>query len=157
MSERREPLLFGGSLTTTTEAENFPGFPEGADGPALMENMRAQAEQFGAEMIDDDIVFVDLTGDTKLLTDSVGIVHRARTVIVATGSGVRVTAQSGARISVWRQLWNHTEPRVSDQEPSISFCTSGGSSLPERTVKSVAVFGVSPMAMATSGEMPSTS
>ncbi|MEV0694119.1 thioredoxin-disulfide reductase [Streptomyces sp. NPDC050388] len=89
------PLLFGssifvgGSLTTTTEVENFPGFPEGVDGPVLMENMRAQAERFGAEMIDDDIVSVDLTGDIKLLTDSVGTVHRARTVILATGSGYR--------------------------------------------------------------------
>ncbi|OEJ97800.1 thioredoxin-disulfide reductase [Streptomyces thermolilacinus] len=90
-----EPLLFGssvfvgGSLTTTTEVENFPGFPDGVDGPALMENMRAQAERFGAEMIDDDIVSVDLTGDVKVLTDSAGTVHRARTVIVATGSGYR--------------------------------------------------------------------
>ncbi|MFI8792137.1 thioredoxin-disulfide reductase [Streptomyces sp. NPDC055105] len=90
-----KPLLFGssifvgGSLTTTTEVENFPGFPDGVDGPALMENMRAQAERFGAEMVDDDIVEVDLTGDIKLLTDSSGTVHRAKTVIVATGSGYR--------------------------------------------------------------------
>ncbi|MFH8738615.1 thioredoxin-disulfide reductase [Streptomyces sp. NPDC017964] len=90
-----KPLLFGssifvgGSLTTTTEVENFPGFPDGIDGPSLMENMRAQAETFGAEMIDDDIVEVDLTGDIKLLTDSSGTVHRAKTVIVATGSGYR--------------------------------------------------------------------
>ncbi|MFE5050383.1 thioredoxin-disulfide reductase [Streptomyces sp. NPDC056637] len=90
-----KPLLFGssifvgGSLTTTTEVENFPGFPEGVDGPALMENMRAQAMRFGAEMVDDDIVEVDLTGDIKLLTDSSGTVHRAKTVIVATGSGYR--------------------------------------------------------------------
>ncbi|WP_282700029.1 thioredoxin-disulfide reductase [Streptomyces sp. CC219B] len=90
-----KPLLFGssifvgGSLTTTTEVENFPGFPEGVDGPDLMRNMRAQAERFGAEMVDDDIVEVDLTGDIKLLTDSAGTVHRARTVIVATGSGYR--------------------------------------------------------------------
>ncbi|MFJ8769857.1 thioredoxin-disulfide reductase [Streptomyces clavifer] len=90
-----KPLLFGssifvgGSLTTTTEVENFPGFPQGVDGPVLMDNMRAQAERFGAEMIDDDIVSVDLTGDTKLLTDSAGTVHRAKTVIVATGSGYR--------------------------------------------------------------------
>ncbi|MET9956264.1 thioredoxin-disulfide reductase [Streptomyces sp. NPDC006339] len=90
-----KPLLFGssifvgGSLTTTTEVENFPGFPEGVDGPVLMENMRAQAEKFGAEMIDDDIVEVDLTGPVKLVTDSEGTVHRAKAVIIATGSGYR--------------------------------------------------------------------
>ncbi|WP_329384866.1 thioredoxin-disulfide reductase [Streptomyces sp. NBC_01716] len=90
-----KPLLFGssifvgGALTTTTEVENFPGFPDGVDGPVLMENMRAQAEKFGAEMVDDDIVSVDLTGSVKELTDSQGTVHRAKTVIVATGSGYR--------------------------------------------------------------------
>ncbi|MCX4545979.1 thioredoxin-disulfide reductase [Streptomyces sp. NBC_01565] len=89
------PLLFGssifvgGSLTTTTEVENFPGFPDGVDGPDLMDNMRAQAEKFGAEMIDDDIVSVNLTGDIKEVTDSEGTVHRARAVIIATGSGYR--------------------------------------------------------------------
>ncbi|WP_282703099.1 thioredoxin-disulfide reductase [Streptomyces sp. CC219B] len=90
-----KPLVFGGAifvggaLTTTTEVENFPGFPEGIDGPVLMENMRAQAEKFGAEMIDDDIVAVDLTGEIKTVTDTSGTVHRAKTVIVATGSGYR--------------------------------------------------------------------
>ncbi|MFE4636298.1 thioredoxin-disulfide reductase [Streptomyces sp. NPDC056773] len=90
-----KPLLFGssifvgGSLTTTTEVENFPGFPDGVDGPDLMDNMRAQAEKFGAEMIDDDIVSVDLSGEIKLLTDSEGTVHRAKAVIIATGSGYR--------------------------------------------------------------------
>ncbi|MEV0935002.1 thioredoxin-disulfide reductase [Streptomyces phaeochromogenes] len=89
------PLVFGGAifvggaLTTTTEVENFPGFPEGIDGPVLMENMRAQAEKFGAEMVDDDIVEVDLTGGIKTVTDTAGTVHRAKTVIVATGSGYR--------------------------------------------------------------------
>ncbi|MFJ3636001.1 thioredoxin-disulfide reductase [Streptomyces sp. NPDC090112] len=89
------PLLFGssifvgGSLTTTTEVENFPGFPNGIDGPDLMVNMRAQAEKFGAEMIDDDIVSVNLTGEIKEVTDSEGTVHRAKSVIIATGSGYR--------------------------------------------------------------------
>ncbi|WP_199548204.1 thioredoxin-disulfide reductase [Streptomyces sp. N35] len=89
------PLVFGGAvfvggaLTTTTEVENFPGFPQGIDGPDLMDNMRAQAEKFGAEMIDDDIVSVDLTGDIKEVTDSAGTVHRAKAVIVATGSSHR--------------------------------------------------------------------
>ncbi len=90
-----KPLLFGssifvgGSLTTTTEVENFPGFPDGIDGPDLMLNMRAQAEKFGAEMIDDDIVSVNLTGTIKEVTDSEGTVHRAKSVIIATGSGYR--------------------------------------------------------------------
>lgn len=90
-----KPLLFGssvfvgGSLTTTTEVENFPGFPAGVDGPDLMNRMRAQAERFGAEMIDDDITSVDLDGPVKFLTDASGTVHRARTVIIATGSDYR--------------------------------------------------------------------
>ncbi|WP_409474604.1 thioredoxin-disulfide reductase [Streptomyces sp. HC307] len=90
-----KPLVFGGaifvggSLTTTTEVENFPGFPEGIDGPVLMENMRAQAEKFGAEIVEDDVVEVDLTGDIKTVTDTAGTVHRDRAVIVATGSGYR--------------------------------------------------------------------
>jgi thioredoxin reductase (NADPH) len=90
-----KPLVFGGaifvggSLTTTTEVENFPGFPEGIDGPDLMLNMRAQAERFGAEIVEDDIVSVDLTGEIKEVTDTAGTVHRAKTVIVATGSGYR--------------------------------------------------------------------
>jgi thioredoxin reductase (NADPH) len=80
-----KPLLFGssifvgGSLTTTTEVENFRGFPEGVVGTVLMENMRARAEKLGAEMINDDIVAVDLTGDSKLLTESSGTVHREKT------------------------------------------------------------------------------
>jgi thioredoxin reductase (NADPH) len=70
----------------TTEVENFPGFQDGIMGPELMDSMRAQAERFGAELIPDDIVNVDLTGEIKTVTDTAGTVHRAKAVIVATGS-----------------------------------------------------------------------
>ena len=86
------PLVFegavtaGGALMNTTEVENFPGFQEGIMGPELMDNMRSQAERFGAELIPDDVIAVDLTGDIKTVTDSEGNVHRAKAVIVTTGS-----------------------------------------------------------------------
>ncbi|MFJ2743059.1 thioredoxin-disulfide reductase [Streptomyces sp. NPDC087440] len=87
-----KPLVFegavtaGGALMNTTEVENFPGFRDGIMGPDLMDNMRAQAERFGAELIPDDIVSVDLTGDIKTVTDTAGTVHRAKAVIISTGS-----------------------------------------------------------------------
>ena len=90
-----KPLVFegaleaGGALMNTTEVENFPGFPEGIMGPELMANMKAQAERFGAELIPDDVVAVDLAGEIKRVQDSEGTWHEARTVILAMGSGYR--------------------------------------------------------------------
>ena len=87
------PLVFegsqyGGALMTTTDVENFPGFPDGIMGPELMEHLRGQAERFGAELIPDDVTAVDLTDRIK--TVQVGEqTHRARAVIVATGSKYR--------------------------------------------------------------------
>jgi thioredoxin reductase (NADPH) len=88
------PLVFegsvtaGGALMNTTEVENFPGFRDGIMGPALMDEMRAQAERFGAELVADDIVEVDLTGDVKVVRTATDT-YTARTVILATGSGYR--------------------------------------------------------------------
>lgn len=79
----------GGALMTTTEVENFPGFREGIQGPDLMENMRAQAERFGAEIVTDDVTSMELTGEIKVLTDSMGNTYRAKAVVLATGSGYR--------------------------------------------------------------------
>ncbi|MEU7652166.1 thioredoxin-disulfide reductase [Micromonospora taraxaci] len=78
----------GGALMTTTEVENFPGFPDGITGPELMDNLRKQAGRFGAQFITDDVTRVDLTGDVK--TVWVGQqAYRARAVILATGSAWR--------------------------------------------------------------------
>ena len=90
-----EPLMFegavtaGGALMNTTEVENFPGFRDGIMGPDLMENMRAQAERFGTEIITDDVESVRLEDDIKVVTDSEGTEYRARAVILAMGSAYR--------------------------------------------------------------------
>lgn len=90
-----QPLVFegsitaGGALMNTTEVENYPGFAEGIMGPDLMANMRAQAERFGAELVADDVVAMDLTGPIKTVTDSEGTTHSARSVVLAMGSGYR--------------------------------------------------------------------
>ncbi|MFI7068877.1 thioredoxin-disulfide reductase [Micromonospora sediminicola] len=78
----------GGALMTTTEVENFPGFPDGITGPELMDNLRKQADRFGAQFLTDDVTRVDLTSDIK--TAWVGEqAHQARAVILATGSAWR--------------------------------------------------------------------
>ena len=88
------PLVFegsvtaGGALMNTTEVENFPGFRDGIMGPALMDEMRGQAERFGAELGADDVVEVGLTRDVKVVKTATET-HTARAVILATGSGYR--------------------------------------------------------------------
>jgi thioredoxin reductase (NADPH) len=88
------PLVFegsvtaGGALMNTTEVENFPGFRDGIMGPALMDEMRAQAERFGAELVSDDIVSMDLTGEVKQVSTATDT-YSARAVILATGSAYR--------------------------------------------------------------------
>ena len=79
----------GGALMNTTEVENFPGFPDGVMGPDLMMQMRAQAERFGAELVADDVVALDLSGPVKTVTLGEGQVVSARSVILAMGSAYR--------------------------------------------------------------------
>lgn len=90
-----QPLLYegsvtaGGALMNTTDVENFPGFPEGIMGPDLMDAMRKQAARFDVDIVTDDIVDMQLTGDIKVLKDGAGNEIRARAVILATGSAYR--------------------------------------------------------------------
>lgn len=79
----------GGELMKTTEVENFPGFPEGIMGPGLMANFQEQAEKFGTEVVYDDVVSVDLSGDVKIVKTGLGETFEAKTVILATGAAYR--------------------------------------------------------------------
>jgi len=86
----------GGALMQTTEVENFPGFPGAVMGPELMDAMRKQAERFGAELVSDDVIAVDLAADPKVVrTDSEA--YRARAVIIATGSRYRELGVPGEK------------------------------------------------------------
>ena len=89
------PLVFegsvtaGGALMNTTDVENYPGFADGIMGPQLMEEMRKQAERFGAELVTDDVTSLELNGDIKTVTDGSGNTHSAHAVVLAMGSGYR--------------------------------------------------------------------
>ncbi len=86
----------GGALMTTTEVENFPGFPDGILGPELMDNMRKQAERFGAEYITDDVSRVELAGPVKRAWIG-NTEYQAYAIILATGSAWRPLGVPGER------------------------------------------------------------
>ncbi|WP_291050798.1 thioredoxin-disulfide reductase [Herbiconiux sp.] len=79
----------GGELMKTTDVENFPGFPEGIQGPELMMKLQEQAEKFGTEVILDDVTSVQLEGDVKSVETGYSGTFEARSVIFATGSAYR--------------------------------------------------------------------
>src|SRR5436190_15302210 len=88
-----EPLVFegtqyGGALMTTTEVENYPGFRDAIMGPDLMEQMRAQAERFGADLRSEDVESVELTGPVKYVTSG-GVRYAAKAVVLAMGAAAR--------------------------------------------------------------------
>jgi thioredoxin reductase (NADPH) len=135
---RLEPLVFegsvtaGGALMTTTEVENFPGFSDGIMGPALMDEMRSQAERFGAELVADDIVEVDLTGDIKVVTDSAGNQHRAKAVVLAMGSGYRkLGLPDEDRLSGHGESWCATCDGFFFREQEIAVVGGGDSAVEE--------------------------
>ena len=135
-----KPLVFegeidaGGALMTTTDVENFPGFRDAIMGPELMDNMRAQAERFGAEMITEDIIEMDLTGDIKKLKDGYGNVYQARTVILAMGSGYRKLGIEGEdRLSGHGVSWCATCDGFFFRDKDIAVVGGGDSAVEEAT------------------------
>ncbi|MCW2757136.1 MAG: trxB, partial [Nocardioidaceae bacterium] len=134
-----QPLVFegsvtaGGALMNTTEVENFPGFRDGIMGPALMDEMRAQAERFGAELVTDDVIEVDLTGEIKTVRTEEGT-FTARAVILAMGSGYKkLGIPDEDRLSGHGVSWCATCDGFFFREQHIAVIGGGDSALEEAT------------------------
>lgn len=80
---------WGGQLMLTTEVDNFPGFPHGIQGPELMQNMRSQAERFGAEIIDRSVTEIDASTPKLFTLKTSDATYTAKSVIIATGADTR--------------------------------------------------------------------
>jgi thioredoxin reductase (NADPH) len=135
-----EPLVFegavtaGGALMNTTDVENFPGFRDGIMGPELMEQMRAQAERFGAELVTDDVTSVSLQGDVKEVTDSEGRTYRAHAVILAMGSAYReLGLPDEKRLSGHGVSWCATCDGFFFRDQDIAVVGGGDSAIEEAT------------------------
>ncbi len=134
------PIIFegsvtaGGALMNTTEVENFPGFTEGIMGPQLMEQMRGQAERFGAQLITDDVVEVDLDGPIKTVKDGSGNTYTAKAVILAMGSGYReLGLENEKRLSGHGVSWCATCDGFFFRGQDIAVVGGGDSALEEAT------------------------
>ena len=124
----------GGELMNTTEVENFPGFPEGIMGPELMTKMQEQAEKFGTEVLYQDVVELDLSGDVKKVTLGNGAVHEAESVIFATGSAPRKIGIEGEqRLSGHGVSYCATCDGFFFREQQIAVIGGGDSAMEEAT------------------------
>lgn len=135
-----KPIVFegavtaGGALMNTTEVENFPGFQDGIMGPALMENMRAQAVKFGANLITDDVTTASLTGDVKTVVDGEGREYKAHSVILATGSSYReLGIDNEKRLSGHGVSWCATCDGFFFRDQDIAVVGGGDSAVEEAT------------------------
>ncbi len=135
-----EPLVVassvevGGELMNTTDVENFPGFPDGIQGPELMDKMQKQAERFGAEILYDDVVELDLEGPVKTVKLGSGAVHEASSVIFATGSAYRKLGLPGEeRLSGHGVSWCATCDGFFFRERTIAVVGGGDSAMEEAT------------------------
>ena len=135
-----KPLVFegsitaGGALMNTTDVENFPGFPDGIMGPDLMDNLRTQAERFGAELVAEDIAEMDLTGPVKTVTDGYGNTFAARSVILAMGSNYRkLGLPDEERLSGHGVSWCATCDGFFFRDKDIAVVGGGDSAVEEAT------------------------
>jgi thioredoxin reductase (NADPH) len=124
----------GGELMKTTDVENYPGFPEGIQGPELMIKMQEQAERFGAEIVLDDVVSLDLSGDVKTVTLGNGDVHEALSIIFATGSAYRkLGIPDEERMSGHGVSWCATCDGFFFRKKTIAVVGGGDSAMEEAT------------------------
>ena len=124
----------GGALMNTTEVENFPGFIDGIMGPDLMDAMRKQAKRFGANLITDDIVEMDLAGPIKTLKDGSGNTIKAKSVILAMGSAYReIGLENEKRLSGRGVSWCATCDGFFFRDQVIAVVGGGDSAVEEAT------------------------
>jgi thioredoxin reductase (NADPH) len=135
-----KPLLIassveaGGELMKTTEVENYPGFPNGLQGPELMDAFRAQAERFGTEVLLDDVVEVDLKGEVKIVKTGNGLTFEAKTVIIATGAAYReLGLPKEKELSGYGISWCATCDGFFFREKTIAVVGGGDSAMEEAT------------------------
>jgi thioredoxin reductase (NADPH) len=125
---------FGGELMKTTEVENYPGFPEGIMGPDLMTKMQEQATRFGAEIVYDDVVSLELEGAVKRVTLGNGETHEALAVIYATGSAYRkLGIDDETRLSGYGVSWCATCDGAFFRQKTIAVVGGGDSAMEEAT------------------------
>ena len=126
-------MTAGGALMQTTDVENFPGFPDGILGPELMDAMRKQAERFGAELVSDDVVAVDLTAEPKVVRTETDT-YQAKSVIIATGSKYKELGAPGEKeLSGHGVSWCATCDGFFFREQDIAVIGGGDSALEEAT------------------------
>jgi thioredoxin reductase (NADPH) len=132
--EPSRDMIPGGQLMYTTEIENFPGFPEGVDGQALMGRMKEQAERFGTRTMMENVTSVDFTSYPFVLRLSYSDEIQAKSVIIATGARAN-----------WLGLDN--EIRLAQHGGGVSACAVCDGALPAFRGKRVAVVGGGDTAM----------
>lgn len=132
--EPTRTMLPGGQLMTTTEVENYPGFPEGVTGPELMAHMRKQAERFETRIVSENVKAVDLGRHPFVVQPNYGVALEALTVIVATGANAK-----------W--LGAPNEERLAQMGGGVSACAVCDAALPAYRNQVLAVVGGGDTAM----------